>query len=99
MGSQERMNWFAAQENCWDLGGYLAEITNDAQEAQIETILSEEFNYWIGLNDIVTEGTFRWQESHEIAVYTNWHAGEPNNAKDGEDCVMKDSNTRMEWAD
>ena len=59
--------------------------------------------YWIGLTDLAHEGqfehltkkgkflflgTYRWQETHQIAEYTNWYPGGPNNL-DSQDCVFK----------
>ena len=33
-------------------------------------------------------GTFKWAETHQAAVYTNWMPHQPDNAG-GEDCVFK----------
>jgi hypothetical protein len=41
---------------------------------------------WIGLNDVGTEGTFRWS-SGEPVTFTYWATGEPDNALGGEDFV------------
>ena len=47
--------------------------------------------YWIGLDDLATEGRFVWAESHQLAEYTNWRSNQPDDADDlsGEDCVWK----------
>ena len=37
-------------------------------------------NYWIGLSDTQTEGTFLWING-QVPVYTNWSPGEPNDDK------------------
>ena len=34
------------------------------------------------------QGTYRWQESHQLAEYTNWYPGGPN-SQDNLDCVWK----------
>ena len=41
---------------CWDLGGYLAEIQDQEQENQIDAFVNIDNHYWIGLNDLLTEG-------------------------------------------
>jgi hypothetical protein len=41
---------------------------------------------WIGLSDEIVEGTFLW-DSGEPLTYTNWCAGEPNNANGTEHYV------------
>ncbi len=48
--------------------------------------LHPDLTYWIGLTDIDVEGTFVWQSDHEVANFTNWEEGEPNN-EGGEDYV------------
>ncbi len=36
--------------------------------------------YWIGLTDLFQEGNFIWASTGEKATYTNWWAGQPDNA-------------------
>ena len=38
-----------------------------------------------------SKGTFVWQESHQVASYTNWWPGEPDVTT--EDCVLKAQKT------
>ena len=43
--------------------------------------------YWIGLNDILTQMDFMWSDGSPVR-YTNWAENEPNNFMDvNEDCV------------
>ena len=51
--------------------------------------------YWIGLDDLANEGRFIWAESHEVAEYTNWWPGQPDNSAGIEDCTYKTVET---WA-
>ncbi|XP_041376832.1 alpha-N-acetylgalactosamine-specific lectin-like [Gigantopelta aegis] len=44
-------------------------------------------HYYIGLTDMVTEGVFVWQDGHTVG-FTKWGGKEPNDAVDGEDCVV-----------
>ena len=41
---------------------------------------------WIGLSDILQEGTFSWRDGTEL-TYTNWKTSNPNNANDEQHCV------------
>merc|ERR1712107_768454 len=50
-------------------------------------VISLELNYWIGLTDFADDGRWIWQESHQVANWTNWQEGEPNNLG-GQDCVI-----------
>ncbi|KAL5009101.1 hypothetical protein ScPMuIL_014682 [Solemya velum] len=84
-------NFENAKTRCEAKGAHLVRIEdaneNDWIRSQIDTIGA---NWWIGLNDKETEGTFVWndcpgQQTH----FTNWMSGEPNQ-HDGnqEDCVQ-----------
>jgi cysteine-rich repeat protein len=42
-------------------------------------------NFWIGYNDIASEGSFGWS-SGAPAAFASWNSGEPNNSSD-EDCA------------
>ena len=41
---------------------------------------------WIGLTDSQTEGDWKWTDGSQLAGYTNWMTGQPNNYKE-QDCV------------
>jgi cysteine-rich repeat protein len=45
---------------------------------------------WVGLNDVETEGSFRWEngEKYNATIFNPWAPGQPNNAGD-EDCAYK----------
>ncbi len=46
--------------------------------------------YWLGLNDIETEGTFVWDHSgtEAEASFNNWSERQPDNGRDIEDCAL-----------
>ena len=82
---------------CWVNGGYyLAEFFSSEEEEAIDAILNRDIAYWFGLSDLAHEGTWRWQESHQLPEYSNWLSGQPNG--DG-DCGYKTFRYDGEWAD
>merc|ERR1712179_109445 len=87
--SQSRMPWYSAQEYCWENGGYLAEIKSYNQEDSLDEFLNDGVYYWLGLTDLAHEGTFKWEEGHDEADYTNWWPGEPDGNYGEGDCVFK----------
>merc|ERR1711988_1244098 len=54
--SPQSVNWFEAQEYCWMMGGYLAELATQQEEYAVQQYLPAGNHYWIGLNDQAQEG-------------------------------------------
>ncbi len=82
--------WTWSERAAAELGGHLATIRNAAEQEWVFNTLAG-YNgvnrlLWIGLNDVATESRFVWS-SKETVTFTNWAAGEPNNALTGEDFV------------
>ncbi len=75
----------AARAAATAAGGYLVAINDAAENAFLQANFTGRL--WIGFSDELVEGTFAW-DSGEPVTYTNWCAGEPNNAgATGEDYV------------
>ena len=43
--------------------------------------------FWIGVGDVQTEGTFRYDSNDDSITWNNWNKGQPNNYGVGEDCT------------
>ena len=96
--SSIRLNWFEAKSACSVYGGKLVEIESDAKQTAVTDARSSAGitgEFWIGLNDLATEGSFVWASTGEPAVIANWVEGQPNNWLN-QDCVMVDGN---QWVD
>jgi len=96
--SEERLDWDAARDYCWNHGGYLAEFSSWDEETKLETILSFDVSYWIGLY-YSKDDEWTWNESlHTIsdASYTNWYQSVPDNTGN---CVQKRRKKNLEWVD
>lgn len=82
-------DWHTAETEAMNLGGHLVTINDQAEQDFVwENFVrvygvNAQRSFWIGLNDIVSEGTWVWS-SGEPVTYTNWEPGEPNNAPPGE---------------
>ena len=81
--------WQAAEAACVADGYHLVTIEDQAEQDFVFQSANGFSNnkFWIGLNDLATEGTFVWSGGAPVG-YTNWQAGEPNNAGGGEDCAQ-----------
>ncbi len=76
-----------AAVHCADHGAGLVRIDNAAENLALwgaATAVHEQ-DWWIGLTDIDSEGTFTWTDGSE-PTYTAWHDGEPNDDEGDEDC-------------
>ncbi len=76
-------NFTQAEAAAQSLGGHLASIA-DAEEnefvrANVLRFDGADRRGWIGFTDEAVEGTFVWTDGTPN-TYTNWNAGEPNNA-------------------
>lgn len=85
-----------SQAECEKLGGRLPEITSKGEYHDLLEVMREKKykgrpqhrRTWLGLTDKKQEGTFVWQTSLKVPLWTNWNYKEPNNAgHKGEDCV------------
>jgi Lectin C-type domain len=82
--------WTDAQLEADRLGGHLAVIDSAAENDWILSTFGTfggiPRHLWIGLNDTQREGTYRWSNGQRLG-FTNWIAGEPNNAGNIENYV------------
>lgn len=81
-------SWGRARQIAQTWSGYLA-VPATAEEndwlTQESCLLADVVRAWTGLNDLLEEGTFAW-ENGEPLVYTNWFPGNPSNSEGNEDC-------------
>ncbi|XP_063289939.1 pulmonary surfactant-associated protein D-like [Pelobates fuscus] len=72
---------------CSSAGGQLASPTNaEENQAVLSLDLLNNKSAFLGINDIQTEGTFRYPNG-VIIRFSNWYTGEPNDTSGNEDCV------------
>ncbi|WP_035756737.1 HYR domain-containing protein, partial [Hugenholtzia roseola] len=81
--SNTEMDYPTGLASCKSNGGYMAQIGDATEDAQLRTWVTAHFAgspapYFVGFTDLVIEGTFVWEDCSNMG-YTNWAAGEPNN--------------------
>jgi Lectin C-type domain len=78
--------WAAHRDTCIAEGGYLVEPNNAAELAAVN-MLAGAVEIWVGISDLMTEGTFRTGRD-AAATFLPWEAGQPDDApQGGADCV------------
>ena len=79
------MTWDEAKEYCENLGGHLATVTSEEEEAVIEALVENGTRnvYWLGGK--TTNLVFTWITG-ENTSYTHWSSGQPDNWGKG-DCI------------
>ena len=67
------MTWEMAMQFCERIGGHLATITSEGEEAAMEALIRDSGKTWlfIGATDAGTEGKWRWVTGEPFA-YSNW---------------------------
>jgi hypothetical protein len=91
--------WVEAEADCVTQGGHLVSIHSESIQAFLtQTAFAvADGDWWIGLNDISSEGLFVWSDATPVD-YTQWNGGEPNNAGE-EDCVHLPNWAGGNWND
>ncbi len=90
------MSWTDARNYAIAMGGELVMIKSADMQNKVMSYLAGNANsdFWIGLNDAASEGTWRYNDgtlagtgngssggfSTASGMYTNWNSGEPNNS-------------------
>ncbi|XP_078489308.1 CD209 antigen-like [Ciona intestinalis] len=85
-------NYQAANRSCAAIGARLAVVA--PRNKDITRMIKQHFGItsrhnWIGLNDIVQENTWVWENGERLSSSdAHWKPGEPTNSAGREDCVV-----------
>ncbi|XP_072024274.1 plasminogen-like [Amphiura filiformis] len=81
------VNYATARSECRQKGGVLTSIQSRAEQNLLNELTGNIDNWlWIGLNDIVWEGHFRWEDGSLYGHFRNWNPPNPDDWFN-EDCV------------
>ncbi|MBN3322559.1 TRI47 protein, partial [Atractosteus spatula] len=99
--SSDKESWGTSSDRCVSAGGSLVIIKSQEEQKFLTSKLAKQINsyedsYWIGLNDLAAEGSWRWVDDTSLDAQTTFWASvlggrEPDNWSQvdpqGEDCV------------
>ena len=74
---EEDVTWHEADKKCRAMGGYLACIESEAEQAFIAKLTDDRYLY-LGATDEQQEGTWAWVNGSKFR-YPCWMGGQPNN--------------------
>ncbi|XP_039608770.1 C-type lectin domain family 4 member E-like [Polypterus senegalus] len=107
--SSNMLTWAEGLDGCRQNGAHLVIIESEQEQAFLLNELSKQSPqkpYWIGLNDIATEGQFFWVDNKRLDPSksfwgVNWDGSkEPDNWRNQEDCVqIQKTTTCSGWYD
>ncbi|KAK0132901.1 Macrophage mannose receptor 1 [Merluccius polli] len=81
--STTKKNWTASRDDCLERDADLIVINSREEQEFVDGLRGD---YWIGLSDGDTEGTWKWVDGTNMTS-SSWGPGEPHNYRGGEDCV------------
>ena len=83
-------SWQKSQEVCQNWGGHLAMHgvrTLENRKKLIQNLSINNFKFWIGANDIASEGNWVWLNGERASSSELiWQSGQPNNHGGQQDC-------------
>ena len=96
------MSWFEADEHCNGEGVKLVEIDSEEENTALVDEIHrrgyENMHFWIGLNELESDGDWRLASSGSKPSYLNWHEGEPNEGGN-EHCARLRIGPKSSWKD
>jgi hypothetical protein len=87
----EPLSWPEAENQAMQWGGHLVTINEREEELWLKNQFGLYEYFWIGLNDINSEGNWEWVNGEPV-TYTNWAERQPDNYLSIEDSAI------MNWA-
>uniref|UniRef100_A0A674PI68 C-type lectin domain-containing protein n=1 Tax=Takifugu rubripes TaxID=31033 RepID=A0A674PI68_TAKRU len=102
--SCELTSWEASRQNCQQVGADLVVV--DTSEEQKFLSKNVKKDTWIGLNDVETEGTWKWTDGNPLTK-GYWYKKQPDNGNNDptlgeEDCAhlrIADTTWEANWND
>jgi len=100
LGSSGPPGTCGGAQGAWGSRGGRLVVIGSAQTNQAVTTLIGGVDAFVGASDAAAEGTFVWSSGAGL-TFTNWRAGEPNNANGNfeEDCVVVEGALGGTWDD
>ena len=94
----EGLTWVQAENYARSHGGYLVSVGSQAEQDWLVQQFGGTRLFWVGFTDRVVESVWGWTNGNPV-TYTNWAAGEPNDANHNEDYAVMNWSSSGKWND
>ncbi|XP_036424674.1 galactose-specific lectin nattectin-like [Colossoma macropomum] len=96
------LQWIDAEFECLKHGANLASVHNNKENVFLKNLIKEATGsptkYWLGGHDCVAEGKWVWSDGSKMS-FQDWDKGQPDNYKNGEDCLEMNYGGSFKWND
>ncbi|XP_028655678.1 CD209 antigen-like protein E [Erpetoichthys calabaricus] len=104
ISTNNQMSWDSSQDKCVSLGGHLVIIESTQEQKFLEKSTVKNMHYWIGLNNLATEGGWRWLNNKtldgKITFWSTQYGKQPDNYNGAEHCVEASNHEDiLDWND
>ncbi|XP_060561250.1 protein jagged-1-like [Ruditapes philippinarum] len=79
--NKNKLNWTDARKWCLERSSYLAEVESDIENRFLQKIASDagyDCYYYIGLNRLNSDNTWKWNTSGNSVHYSRWYVNQPD---------------------
>merc|ERR1719341_2577810 len=103
MFHETKMSQNDAKKFCEQVNSHLVEINSEEENTAIRDEIdrrgfkSRKIEFWLGITDRHSEGTWVLESNGESLLFSDWDTGEPNNARSSESCAHL--NSHLKWND
>lgn len=99
-GLADKHDYLRAWLACGELGGSLAMPKTREEHKKAMAARAVNGMAWIGLDDLQTEGDFKWADGSPVGPWSFWLPNQPDNGgKKGQNCVVMMKRSGGRWND
>ncbi|XP_052761682.1 C-type lectin domain family 10 member A-like [Mya arenaria] len=98
--AHDNMHYVEAEKYCEHLHSHPVRIDSQEESIFLTSFLADikDPYHWIGLNDDVIEGLWKWHDTDKVPTFTNWYPGQPDGHRNA-NCAIIHASLHYKWSD